>query len=851
MGNDSFLFQRLFTHWTYRFFLPGTMLRKTYEAFKELLQNDTLSHDLMAEFEELYYQGKKEDFARISQRYDQFSGAVSGMVTNLNRMNPASYLSLRDYFRKFDFYIRFLLAPPELDFGPPFVLQLDALEASVKLSGGKAHNLMKLRRDLQVRVPDGFVITANSFNYLLEYNNLRPTINDLLTQVNIYSSESLRDISALLMSFIRKVKVPPDIETEIRNAFAAMEKIEGRPLRTAVRSSAVYEDSDQSFAGQYKTVLGVRKDGILDAYREVLASKYTPEALYYRISYGLSDEETPMAVLVLNMIAADMSGVVYTADPASLDRDDQLLIHAVQGLGELLVGGATTPDVYRVTKADRHIIETTQGFQEQKMILADEKKEPVLVDHAQEGPILSEQQTAELIDKSLEIERYFRTPQDVEWCISGEDLYILQCRPLHSMQRKKEKVTEPADCTLPVLLSGGTMAAAGTASGRIYLVNALNELDRISEGAVLVARDTPPDYVRVMDRLVAVVADSGSVAGHFATVCREFGVPLLVGTTSATRSLPHDREVTVDADNLKVYDGRAEQLLAQGRSTAGEHSSPYFRKLRAILDFIVPLKLIDPRAKNFVPESCRSMHDIIRFVHEKGVQSMFGIGDRIGSKTRSAVKLLSPLPLDVFLLDVGGGVQAGPPPANGIPINRITCKPFVALWKGLCDKGIRWEERSHFDWKAYDDVVMAGGIASSESADFASYAVVSDDYLNLNMRFGYHFTIIDCICGPTRKENYCLLRFAGGGGDYSGRSLRIFFLVRILEEIGFQVDHKGDLLDARTADIEEGELTNRIQLLGRLLGATKLMDMALHDEEQVEQYVREFFEGRYNFVGEG
>jgi len=850
MENDSYLFQRLFKHWTYRIFVPGEILRKTYEAFKDLLRHDSLSHELMVDLEELYYKQKKEDFTRIADRYELFSNAVSGMVSDLNRMNPGSYLALRDYFRKFDFYIRFLIAPPKLDFGPPFVLSFDEIDSSAELVGNKAQNLFELKKLLPAPVPDGFVITVNSFNYLLEYNNLRTSINDLLTQVNIYSPESLQEVSGLLMSFVRKVKLPGDIENDILSAFDLIEKKSGKILRTAVRSSAVSEDSDQSFAGQYKTMLGITREGILDAYKEVLASKYTPEALFYRISYGLSDDEAPMAVLVLQMIDPEASGVVYTVDPAGQDNGNQLLIHAVSGLGELLVSGIATPDVFQVDKKSRQIVKRQSGNQEQKMVLEDNRKEPVLVAHQKEAPVLTDQQATELIRLSMDIEKHFGAPQDVEWCVTGANFFILQSRPLHRTKPVKTVVRKQVETDCHVLLSSGVMASTGAASGRVYLVDVQHELDHIPENSVLVARDIPPSYVRVMNRLVAVVADSGSTAGHFATVCREFGIPLLVSTGNATELLPHARIVTVDAVSQKVYDGRIDELISETETRAIDSTIPYYRKLKAMLDFIVPLKLLDPKSSDFVPQSCRSMHDIIRFVHEKGVQTMFGIGGRIGSRARSAKKLTTALPLDVFLLDVGGGLAPGAENGKEVTLDQLSCEPLLALWKGLSHPGIKWEDRSHFDWKTFDEVVMAGGVANKDSADFASYAIISPDYLNVNIRFGYHFTIVDTLCGGEKKENYCLLRFAGGGGDFSGRSLRIAFLMAVLEKIGFQVDHKGDLLDARIVQVEADRLAGHLNMLGRLLGATKLMDMALTDDEMVDQYVQDFFNERYHFLGE-
>jgi len=183
----------------------------------------------------------------------------------------------------------------------------------------------------------------------------------------------------------------------------------------------------------------------------------------------------------------------------------------------------------------------------------------------------------------------------------------------------------------------------------------MGNLDDIPSGSVLVTCFTPPSLVRVMNRLTAVVADEGSTAGHFATVCREFGVPLLVDTQNATTILRPGQTVTVDADQCLVYAGRVESLLQDDEADQVVSDLPYFKKLRAMLDFITPLKLIDPRAADFLPSSCRSMHDIIRYTHEQAVQAMFSLGDRISGSSCRSRELQTNLPLEVYLLDVGGG----------------------------------------------------------------------------------------------------------------------------------------------------------------------------------------------------
>ena len=819
------LINTLFKYWTYRLFAPGVVLRATYDAFRELLVHDSRSHELMAELEEIYYQGKKEDLCRIGARYDALSASVGSMVESLERMAPGSFVTLREYFRKFDFYSRFQLAPPSLRFGPPFVLRLSDPAVNADLVGAKSATLAELANTLHLPVPPGFIITVNSFHYLLEYNDLRGTINTLLAQLDLAIPDTLAQISKELTALITNAEIPPDIHEEILAAHATVFADQEEDSRMAVRSSAVCEDGECSFAGQYTTVLEVQKEKLMEAYRTVLVSKYSPEALAYRIHCGLSDEETPMAVLVLKMIDSLASGVVYTIDPSSGDSNN-LFIHAVQGQGEALVSGKIIPEVLAVGREDttRH----SSVVQNSGMV-------------ALTG-VLTEEQATALADKALKIEAHFGAPQDIEWAQtdSGQILF-LQSRPLQSqaadIQEESSIITEIKDVPL---LQGGAMAALGQACGIAYCVDGNHPVEQVPAGAILVIRETLPSHVQVLERISGVLAALGSVAGHFSTVCREFGIPLICGLSAEIQKIPHGQLITMHAGNRVVYQGDLLPHLASVPLHEAQKQLPFYRKMRKLLGTITPLHLVDPRAKGFAPESCRSLHDIIRFAHEQAVRTMFSLGDRLGNRSRNRKKLLSALPFDIFVVDVGGGLDPSATREEEIKVDQINSAPFQALWTGLTHPSVQWEERAHFDWKHFGEVTMADGIASSEAPDFASYAVLGADYVHLIMRFGYHFTLVDALCGEDSSNNYCQFRFAGGGADFSGRLLRLDFISTLLQQAGFQLETRGDLLDARLAGLPAPEMRDHLLTLGRLLGATKLMDMALHDKQEVQHYVQEF-----------
>jgi pyruvate, water dikinase len=330
-------------------------------------------------------------------------------------------------------------------------------------------------------------------------------------------------------------------------------------------------------------------------------------------------------------------------------------------------------------------------------------------------------------------------------------------------------------------------------------------------------------------------------------VAREFGVPMLVNAKDAGRLLVHGETVTVHADAGVIYAGRVAALLASPCARVDPViDTPFRRKLAYILTFVATLDLVDPQNARFTPRHCRSFHDIIRFAHEKAVQEMFHISDKRMRKWGSAKKLISDIPMLFYVLDVGGGLKTGLAAEKEIPITAVRSRAMRALWQGLSHPDIQWGAFSHFDWEAHDRMVMSGGIASPEAAMFASHAVISEDYMNLNLRFGYHFVIVDTLL--TEAEQTVLLRFSGGGADLDQRMLRARFLSRILRRLGFDVTMRSDLIDGQYKDADPGRTLDRLDMLGRLLGATRLMDMYLKDAGQIDGFVDDFMGGRYHFA---
>ncbi|NLI82876.1 MAG: hypothetical protein GX443_14470 [Deltaproteobacteria bacterium] len=829
----------------YRVFAPASGVRRRYAAFKELLEHDQVCHARMTRLEMIHHDRRPVDFSAVKRNCEEMLRALGRMVALLELMAPGRYPGLRDSVRAIEDRIAELLRLREVETAPPFVLTLEEVFSSTDmLVGGKARNLGVVRRELGLPVPKGFVITTRAFERFVQANGLRQKIDDALSNMDGRSVVSVETASKEITSLILQSPMPSDVETAIVEAYDRL--LEGVPC--AVRSSAAAEDSSISFAGIYKSVLGARKDSICSAYKEVVASKYSASALSYRIHHGLLDEETPMAALVLGMVDARASGIIYTADPLE-GAEDRIVVYAVKGLGESLVGGVAAPDVFEVSKGDPENVASVCRLRSSDNVCHPRKgtagdNTPLL---SQEEPLpVGEEVAIQLARWGLDLESFFGYPLDVEWCQDrGGSLFLLQARPL-GIQKPPEGLSrgDEVDVANSVLFSAGERASSGVGCGTVFKVLNPSQLDKVPPGSVLVAPTTSPTLVQVLERVKAVVTDTGSVAGHLASVAREWGIPALVNTHIATEVLNTGAVVTVDADGQRVLEGVAEALLKARESSgpAGEREeSPFRMRLRRILEHVSRLSLTDPKAPNFVPEACRTVHDVLRFVHEKAVAEMFSLGEAPGRRMREAKRLSCNIPLVLYAVDLGDGFASSAIFHREIGPEQITSIPFQFLWQGMTEWPEEWDTgRVHVDWANLERMTSGEGIVSLDSKLLASFALVSRDYLNLNVRFGFHFTVLDTLCSRVDAENYISMRFEGGGGTEEGRSLRAHFIQKILEKQGFQVLVEGDSITASVARIPLRDCQDKLELMGRLLSVTRLLDMRLTREEQVDGMVADF-----------
>jgi len=833
--------RQLFKYWTFQVFAPGKLLRLKYEAFKELLRHDKKSLELITDLDEILYGGVQVDWARVESLVRALRWSVGSLIRSLLAMHPAAYQDLEDRFHRLELSIMDAASLPEGDGRPPYTLTLAEAADAPKLAGGKAHTLGRMLRETGLPGPRGFVVTTRAFYRFLQHNDLRHRLDELLARVRLEDWERLLELSGEMASMIREGELPPEVTEEITRRLEDY-RSQGLPGPWGLRSSALCEDGEASFAGQYASVLKVSPEEVFAAYQEVLASKYSPRAVAYRLRSGLSDQETPMAVLLLEMIDPAVSGVVYTLEPKSLRTAASCLaIYAVPGLGQHLVDGSTMSEVHYLTREEtpRRLETVTSHLHP--------------LTPAGKGRVrLSPEAALTLAKWGMVLEKAAGSPQDVEWCQDKEGaLFLLQSRPLKiSPPLSPEEFQEAAEVPEgghPVLLQGGVAASPGLGMGQVWLVRHERELGDVPHGVVLVAPTLPPAFAAIIDRLRAAVADGGSRASHFAAVAREYGLPVLVGTLEATRRLTPGQMVTVDASRGRIYQGEVESLKKYAVQRTVKPETSFATRLQALMSFISPLNLLDPASPEFNPKSCRSLNDLVRFAHEKGMAEMFSLVGRSGRGLAQARRLATDLPLVMYVLDLGGGLSPEAKEGKTIEPRLIVCEPLQAWWEGLSHPEVVWHKGLiHLDWEELDRV--SAGLVNLRGKALASYAIVSESYLHLTLRFGYHFAVLDTLCSEEAEANYIAFRFKGGGGDFEQRLWRVLLVKAVLEWAGFTVKTRGDLLDARLERLDARHLLPRLTLLGLLHGKISLLDMALTSEDHAVSLAQDFQERYAKYV---
>lgn len=461
----------------------------------------------------------------------------------------------------------------------------------VLIAGGKGASLAEMYNS-GFPIPPGFMITAQAYEYFVEKTGIKSTIDNIIDRLNVDNTAELERASKEIRAMIEGAQMPADLQNEILEAYGMLDANKSaleqssthkgaldilrnshEPPFVAVRSSATTEDlAGASFAGQQDSFLAVKGNkSLLEHVKMCMSSLFTARAIYYRKKKGFAHAGAKLAVVIQKMIDSQKSGVIFSKNP--LHDDGNVVVEAVWGLGEGIVSGQIIPDHYTVkdeeitsvTIAEKKIaiVRTSSGKVESVNLSAERSKQQVL----------SNYEIKRLAYFALKLEEHYKKPQDIEFAISEEGIFVVQSRPITTKASAKEE-----NLSGTVLLNG-LGASPGVASGVVRIIHDLDDLAKVKNGDILVTKMTNPDMVVSMQKASGIITDEGGITSHASIVSREMGIPAVVGTKTATHTLKDGQMVTVDGSSGKILEGHVE-----GHKKEIKKVVPTRTKIKVIVD---------------------------------------------------------------------------------------------------------------------------------------------------------------------------------------------------------------------------------------------------------------------------
>lgn len=431
----------------------------------------------------------------------------------------------------------------------------DVDKDDIPIVGGKGANLGEMT-NAGFPVPPGFIVSSEAYFQFIKTHNLAQKIKHLIHTINFDKPESLLQVSSHIKKMIIQEEMSDELVREIFNCYKALGGVLSDVL-VAVRSSATAEDlPTASFAGQQETFLNVKGEAnLILKVKEAWASLFEPRAIFYRHEQKFDHFRIGIAIVVQQMIESEKSGIMFTIDPVTNDKE-KVVIEAVLGLGEYIVGGMVTPDHYEVSKKNKNILKKSIVTQDVRLIRAKTgNKEERISGKEGKTQKISDLQIIGLADLGIRLEKHYYFPQDIEWAIDNKRIFIVQTRAITTTHMKKTETTATTD-HLHLILQGSP-ASPGIASGPVKILKSVKEMGQILAGDILVAPQTNPDYVPAMKKAAAIITEKGGRTSHAAIVSRELGTPAVVGAENATTVLKAGEIITVNGSKGEIFKGAA------------------------------------------------------------------------------------------------------------------------------------------------------------------------------------------------------------------------------------------------------------------------------------------------------
>ncbi len=374
-------------------------------------------------------------------------------------------------------------------------------------------------------------------------------------------------------------------------------------------------------------------------------------------------------------------------------------------------------------------------------------------------------------------------------------------------------------------------------------------LERMGSLTELLAREQPFAYASaerllgdILESTLEMVASLSRLSGGRYSALRHRLEAIagevrkaLIGVMAERFAKPRPRGLD-EADHAERASGESRESFTAG---------PVYRAVSAAAARVTPLELTDSHAASFSPRGCRTAHDVARYCHEMAIREMFEANRSAQRHRNRARRLDFPVPLETFVVDLGGGILATAGEHSVRPED-IASPPFRALIEGMCTPGLPWSRAVPIELRGFASLVLNSMIdherATAELGS-DSCVLVSEHYVNYSARMGYHFASLDAYASPSPHRNYVSYRFKGGAASPVRRVRRASFIAHVLRRWGFVVVQRADHVDASRRKLPEADALALLRELGRLMGAVRNADVSMYSDAQIELYAEAFLAG--------
>jgi len=836
--------------------LPLVLL---YRKFHEILERNSRIIELMEDMEDKLGGEYVFDNHYIEEIVSRLGNQLFLLISDLAMLTRQKDGELQRAYWRIRAAIEAELTGESDPQGKELVLPLSSIGPSTEeLVGDKMAILGYLKNRLLLPTADGFVITVPACILFMQRHGLLKKAETGVSLWQAGDEPSFRSFALELQDDICRAALPRKLSNRIFAQFDDLARQSGKTdLRVALRSSGWGEGREHSFAGQYTTLLNIAREELLEGYRRVIASLYDPGVWRYRLQKGYREHEIAMAVGCQVMVDSEVSGVMHTFAP-HIDKDS-MVINATWGLCELVMQGEQSTDVIVVDRRPPHeVLSSTPANKFHRLIpsqgggttLAENPSELQGVLSLTPGGIL------QLAQMAMNIERYYKRPQEIEWSYDARgDLQILQARPLYFRGNRLAQVQQVHEAVREaeiIFANQGYTVQCGIGMGRIVRVENDKDLETFPDGAILLSRHASPRYGSVMHKARGIITDAGSPTGHMATLARECRVPTLVSTKMATNLLRDGDEVTLDATHGVVYRGYLYPLDRFELSDEEPFEDSYeYRLLRRLTHHVGRLHLVHTHDEPPSPAACRTYRDVAHYIHIKAVDELIARTEKTKSgKGVPARRLETDIPLGLYIIDVGGGTSCTEEERT-LTVDQLHSRPLKEMLDGISVLGM---------WCTEPVAVDLGSFMSSFTRTFCTsmagpsdigrnLAVVTGTYANINLRLGYHFTLINASLSGSADDDYLSFRFWGGVTEPVRRSRRASFIARVLRKFDFLVTIHGDMVSARLKKRPFSQMVMCMQMLGGLIGYTRQLDACLYAESDVDAHVELFIKAIHGIIG--